>query len=320
MGPSPSHPLPTLFPTRIFKISRLDENVPDESVDVSSILVVDQEDVPTHRIDKDTEDQDQNIMIFHNLSAVQSSLYFNDYCGDVSMKTSKHFNQSVQTSPDAVSIGTQTEISTVPFKVLTKECGTQTETISNTINTTCSIQCNRPTLTYEDIKVSDENVCFYTGFPSAAVFEHLYNEIKDDDQLNSCASAEGGRPSSLRLIDEFLMVLMRLRLGLLLQDLAYRFHVSSSTCSRIFNKWVDYLYVQLSVLICWPDRQNIDFTMPMSFRKKYPSCRVVIDCTEIRTDTPSSLQMRSLLYSDYKSHMTYKGLVGISPAGAVTFV
>jgi hypothetical protein len=78
--------------------------------------------------------------------------------------------------------------------------------------------------------------------------------------------------------------------------------------------------VNLSFLVKWPSRQNIDVTMPLSFRRKYPKCRVIIDCTEIRTETPSSLQLRSLMYSDYKSHMTWKALVGISPAGIVTFV
>lgn len=60
--------------------------------------------------------------------------------------------------------------------------------------------------------------------------------------------------------------------------------------------------------------------MPASFKQKYPKCRIILDCTEIRTETPASLQHKSLMYSDYKSHMTWKGLVGISPAGVITFI
>ena len=90
---------------------------------------------------------------------------------------------------------------------------------------------------------------------------------------------------------------MRLRLGLLLEDLAIKLRISSSSCSRIFNKWIDYLDVQLSFLVQWPDRESVQATMPASFKKKYPNCRAIIDCTEIRTETPSSLQLRSLLYS-----------------------
>ena len=34
---------------------------------------------------------------------------------------------------------------------------------------------------------------------------------------------------------------------------------------------------------------------------------------------PSSLQLNGELFSTYKNHTTLKGLVGISPGGAVTF-
>ena len=52
--------------------------------------------------------------------------------------------------------------------------------------------------------------------------------------------------------------------------------------------------------------------------EKFPDTRVIIDCTEIGTETPSSLQLKSLMYSDYKSHMTWKSLVGISPSEHMT--
>ena len=48
--------------------------------------------------------------------------------------------------------------------------------------------------------------------------------------------------------------------------------------------------------------------MPADFKDKYPSTRVIIDCTEIRC------QMLK------KNHTTLKGLVGISPGGAITFI
>uniref|UniRef100_A0A0L8I6I0 DDE Tnp4 domain-containing protein n=1 Tax=Octopus bimaculoides TaxID=37653 RepID=A0A0L8I6I0_OCTBM len=79
---------------------------------------------------------------------------------------------------------------------------------------------------------------------------------------------------------------------------------NTTTCGTIFNKWIDYLDVQLSFLVIWPSRKAVNDHMPPSFRAKYPICRVIVDCTEIRTETPSSLQSKSLMYSDYKSHMT----------------
>ena len=60
--------------------------------------------------------------------------------------------------------------------------------------------------------------------------------------------------------------------------------------------------------------------MPDSFKKLYPSTRVILDCTEIYVQTPSSLLLQSQLYSSYKSNTTLKGLIGIAPHGAITFV
>ena len=111
------------------------------------------------------------------------------------------------------------------------------------------------------------------------------------------------QPKSQSVIDGFFMVLMRLKLGILLEDFSGMFHVSVGTCSNIFNQWLEYLDVNLAFLVKWQSRQNIIYTMPLSFSKKYPKCHVIIDCTEINTETPCSLQLKSLLYSDYKSHM-----------------
>ena len=78
--------------------------------------------------------------------------------------------------------------------------------------------------------------------------------------------------------------------------------------------------MKFSFLVTWPSKSVIKNTMPNKFRKKYPDCRVIIDCTEFFTETPQSLINKSLLYSHYKSHMTYKALLGISPSGVITFV
>lgn len=70
----------------------------------------------------------------------------------------------------------------------------------------------------------------------------------------------------------------------------------------------------------WPSRADVNAKMPQEFKRLYPSTRVILDCTEIFVETPSSLLLQSQLYSTYKSNTTLKGLVGIAPHGAVTFV
>ena len=61
-------------------------------------------------------------------------------------------------------------------------------------------------------------------------------------------------------------------------------------------------------------------TMPAIFKTTYPSTRCIIDCTEIFCQRPSSLSSQSAMYSNYKHHVTYKGLLGIAPSGAITFI
>ena len=129
-----------------------------------------------------------------------------------------------------------------------------------------------------------------------------------------------GHPRIMLLINELFMVLNRLRLNLLEEDLEVRFKISTSTVSRIFISWINYLYFVLGRISIWLERDVIDRLMPQCFKESYPSTRVFIDCTEIYTQRPSSLVTNSQLYSIYKSHTTFKELVGIAPHGAMTFI
>jgi len=60
--------------------------------------------------------------------------------------------------------------------------------------------------------------------------------------------------------------------------------------------------------------------MPTTFKDKYPHVRVILDCTELKIQAPSSMTLNSELYSNYKGTTTLKGLVGVTPSGAVIFV
>ena len=71
----------------------------------------------------------------------------------------------------------------------------------------------------------------------------------------------------LSRFQEILLVLMKLRLNLEEQDLAYRFCVSQSTVSNVFRKWIYIMAEQLSFLIHWPSREQMMTSMPMVFRK-----------------------------------------------------
>jgi len=212
-------------------------------------------------------------------TATGVSLQMHDYFGvTVSEQISSFRYQYTQTIRDCKTIGTQTEGDSTVHHLKDATCQTAQNTEEK------CFQINLPTLTYEDICLDDQKVVFYTGIPDKATFDALFDELKDDAKFhtsrrhisNSNCSA-GGRPCSLRLIDEFFLVLMRLRLGLLLEDLGQRFCVSTTTCGDIFNRWVNYLHSQLSFLVMWAPREAIDSNMPDVFKEKFPTTRVVLD-------------------------------------------
>ena len=115
-------------------------------------------------------------------------------------------------------------------------------------------------------------------------------------------------------------MLVRLRLGLLEQDVADRFEVSCSTVSRIFTTWINFLYLKLKDIPLWPSKDVIQGSMPKTFRDLYPSTRVILDATEIYVQKPALPDLQQMTFSNYKNSNTYKVLVGISPAGAITFI
>ena len=59
------------------------------------------------------------------------------------------------------------------------------------------------------------------------------------------------------------MVLVKLRLNLADQELAFRFGANQSTISRKIKTWIYTMFVQLKPLIKWPEREVARQTMPI---------------------------------------------------------
>ena len=154
---------------------------------------------------------------------------------------------------------------------------------------------------------------FYTGLPTFEVLEATFNHV---------APHVKRRTQSLSLFQEMVMVLMKLRLNVPHQDLAYRFGVSMSTVSRTFAHWLVTMDVRLSPLIRWPEREELWKTMPQCFKFSFGNIKttVIIDCFEVFCVKPTNLLARAQTFSSYKHHNTVKVLIGITPQGCISFV
>ena len=160
------------------------------------------------------------------------------------------------------------------------------------------------------IKDNDAKTKFYTGLSTYHIFTVLFNFLHPFVH----------RPTKLSLMDELLLVLMKLSLNVQTEDLAYRFGVSPSTVSRTFHKWLDVMYARLGECIRWPDKETVHKTLPVAFQKHYPQARCIIDCSEVFIERPTSFKARAQTYSNYRKHNAVKFLIGITPTGVICFL
>ena len=124
------------------------------------------------------------------------------------------------------------------------------------------------------IKDSDKLFKLHTGFPSYQVFKFIFEKIKAKASRlrylrgeKSTSKANMNKPRRGSIIDDehkFLLTMMKLKLGLTQEDLAFRFGISVSTCSRIVRTWFCFLGKELKSLIFFPTaEENLRY---------YPSC------------------------------------------------
>ena len=120
---------------------------------------------------------------------------------------------------------------------------------------------------------SDQKVRYLTGLPTFDRLNAVFSFA------SSCIEAH--HRSELTLFQQFVLTLMKLRLNLGYEDLAYRFNVTQSTASKTFIKWIRILFVRLRPLIVWPEREELRKSMPIDFCHHLHRCGCIIDCFEV---------------------------------------
>ena len=137
---------------------------------------------------------------------------------------------------------------------------------------------------------------------------------------NSVDLLKSVRKPKVTAINLLSLDLVWLRNGFTLELFSWLFDISIPTASRYIITWTNFLHFKWGNVPIWSNRGQVDEHMSESFKRVYPSTRCIIDCTDLHCQRPASLSTQSALYLHYKSHVTYKGLIGIFPGGLITFI
>ena len=189
-------------------------------------------------------------------------------------------------------------------------------------------ELNARRISYASMKDDSVVFKFYTGV-SVATFDNIKAVLQNSPEgMDYSGTKEGehdGRgvvrtARKLSVDDELLLVLIKLRHNFPESDLGNRFTVSQPTVSRIFSTWVHCLYHAFKEINIWPSRRLVDLYMPVAFKEKYSSTRVVIDCTEFKIEKPVDPDVQAETWSSYKNGNTFKLLVGVTPVGVISFL
>lgn len=181
---------------------------------------------------------------------------------------------------------------------------------------------------------SDKKVKYYTGIPSIEAFNEIFEHVephlstvrywKGPKRLCNPLKQKQRYCSAKRQLsakEELILCLMKLRLGMLNEDLADRFGVSWTHVSNVFVTWLKILSELLGELVFNPPAEIVRGNLPPSFLNyKYQNVRHIIDCSEVFIEKPNNLEAAALTWSDYKRHNTAKFLVSITPAGLINYV
>ncbi|XP_042147489.1 uncharacterized protein LOC121836605 [Ixodes scapularis] len=121
------------------------------------------------------------------------------------------------------------------------------------------------------------------------------------------------------MANKLLLFLMKMKLEMSYSSLAVLFCIHRTTASRHFRTVLASLSAATEKWIFRPPSSIILSMLPQCFKAHYPECKMIIDCTEVRTEEPGSVAQQRALYSAYKSGYTLKFLVAVTPNGMICF-
>ncbi|VEN60954.1 unnamed protein product, partial [Callosobruchus maculatus] len=154
---------------------------------------------------------------------------------------------------------------------------------------------------------------FYTGYEYQFLNKIIFPTI-----ANYITSSSITKLSSF---NQLLLTMIKLRLDLQFEDLAYNFYIAPSTASTCFTNVIDIMYQRFSSLIIWPDASVRRKNIPSCFKESFhDETTVILGCLEIFIEKPASFLTQQQCWSDYEHHHTVKFLIGITLQGTICYI
>jgi hypothetical protein len=232
-----------------------------------------------------------------------------DTVEEVVLACNIHTMSSTRQNVTLVNSSTQTE-------AFTESCASQNET---------TVRPEEPYITEETSFLSFANLQkdiellhYYTGLETpmklVTVFETLGPAV---NHLNYYTGKVIKTPSPL---NQFILMLAKLRQDLDYLPLSKMFGISIGTSRIIFITWINFCSRQWGEINVWPSGALVKYFAPKDFLQKFPSVRVIVDCTELPIQKPSDPVVQRATFSTYKNRNTVKVMVGISPGALITYL
>uniref|UniRef100_A0A3B1JKU5 THAP-type domain-containing protein n=1 Tax=Astyanax mexicanus TaxID=7994 RepID=A0A3B1JKU5_ASTMX len=178
-------------------------------------------------------------------------------------------------------------------------------------------------LTETSFRNDPQKVQFYTGLPNYFVFETVMWLL--------VPHMKGDKNAKLSTFQQLLLTLMRLRLDLRNQDLAYRFGVKVATVTRTVHRVINIMFTTLvPTAVYWPSRLELRKNLPAAVKCSHPDCAVIIDCFTVSLEKAVSVDVNPhcaasaadmVPQSPHKAFVSeLKYVIGVAPQGVVMFV
>lgn len=151
--------------------------------------------------------------------------------------------------------------------------------------------------------MNDEKFKYLTGHTKSefdSIFVLVTTQVQDEKDFKF---------PNLPLREQMLLTLMKCRMNFDYFLLGIMFHLPTKKVSEVFKFWIDLLHKTLSKIDFWSLRAQADNLYT-----------VVLDCTEIPIQKPTSPEEQQITWSSYKNTNTFKALIGTDERGMVTYV